>query len=175
MKKYGIAIDVSPSEQITDSDETVFCVAVLFGLKSPRSFDLVGKDFPIEEKRLILRKYSGSSDDYKKRLREHLLAIRQSAHVVTGVSVVNQRYIKKVGVAVWEKAHGKLPNPTSYSKKRKPRFTLGGYKTTTGEEVAPYEVLQDDLCVIGWLAACRRNPVSPDEPVQSLQIKGKAD
>lgn len=150
MKKYAVAIDLSPSEQIGCDDDSVFCLGVLFCLKSPQSFDMVGDQFPDEEKRLRLRKYSGSSSKYKKDLVKHLEAIKHSGHVISGASVVNQRFIKRVGLPVWIKAHGELPTPSSFSKKGRPRVLLGGY-TVDGQTKPAFEVLADDLAIIGWL------------------------
>lgn len=150
MKKYAVAIDVSPSEQIGDDDDSIFCLGVLFCLKSPQSFELVGDKFPDEKKRLRLRKYSGSSSKYKKDLVKHLEAIKHSGHVISGSSVVNQRFIKRVGLPVWIKAHGDLPAPSSFSKKGKPRVMLGGY-VVDGQVRPAFEVLADDLAIIGWL------------------------
>lgn len=152
MKKYAVVIDTSPSEQIGDDDDQIFCTGVLFGLRSPESFDLVGNAFPDENKRLNLRKYSGSSAQYKNDVKQHLLDIKNADHVLASVSVVNQRYIKRIGIKVWEKAHGNLPNPHDYNRKGKPRHKLGGYKVD-GVPVPPYVVLEDDLCIIGWLVS----------------------
>lgn len=153
MKKYAIVIDTSPSEQIVENDDQVFCLGILFGLRSPESFDLVGNQFPDEEKRFNLRKYGGSSSTYKSGLKEHLRNIKESDHVLASATIVNQRFIKMMGLSVWEKAHGKLPEPFDFNKKEKPRYRLGGYKKQDGTVVAPYTVLEDDLCIIGWLAA----------------------
>ena len=153
MKKYAIVIDTSPTEQIIDNDDQIFCLGILFGLRSPESFDLVGSQFPDEGKRLNLRKYAGSSLQYKANLKEHLANIREADHVIASASIVNQRFIKRMGLPVWEKAHGKLPQPFDFNKKGKPRYRLGGYKKDDGTVVEPYTVLQDDLCIIGWIAS----------------------
>lgn len=58
-----------------------------------------------------------------------------------------------MGLTTWEKAHGKLPAPIGFNKKGKPRHRLGGYKKQDGTVVEPYTVLQNDLCIIGWLSA----------------------
>ena len=153
MKKYAIVIDTSPTEQIIDNDNQVFCLGILFGLRSPESFDLVGNQFPDEEKRITLRKYAGSSPQYKAALKEHLANIREADHVLASASIVNQRFIKRMGLPVWEKAHGKLPEPFDFNKKGKHRYRLGGYKKQDATVVEPYTVLRDDLCIIGWLAS----------------------
>lgn len=58
-----------------------------------------------------------------------------------------------MGLPVWEKAHGKLPEPFDFNKKGKHRYRLGGYKKDDSTVVEPYTVLQDDLCIIGWIAS----------------------
>jgi len=152
MKKYAIVIDTSPSEQIGNNDDQIFCSGVLFGLGSPESFDQVGNQLLDTSKRLNLRKYSGSSTQYKTNLKQHLKDIKDADHVLASASVVNQRYIKRMGLKVWEKAHGKPQDPYDHSKKGKPRYKLGGYKIDDST-VDSYLVLEDDLCIIGWLAS----------------------
>ena len=153
MKKYAIVIDTSPTEQIVENDDQIFCLGILFGLRSPESFDLVGNQFPDQDKRINLRKYAGSSPQYKSNLKEHLRNIKEADHVLASASIVNQRFIKRMGLSVWERAHGKLPEPTDFNKKGKPRYRLGGYKKDDGIVIEPYTVLEDDLCIIGWLAS----------------------
>lgn len=151
MKKYAVAIDVSPSEQIGDDDEQIMSLGALFGLETKESFDLVGDKFPERENRMRLRKFAGSSERYRTDLLAHLCAIRQSGHVVCGISVVNQRFIRRVGLPVWTIANGEIPAPSSFNKKGKPRVELGGY-LVDGKIKPAYEVLIDDLAIIGWLA-----------------------
>lgn len=153
MKIYAVVIDVSPSEQISDDDNQIFSMGVLLGLRSTSSFDEVGNNFPDESKRLELRKYAGSSANYKSQLREHLKNVKEADHVMASVNVVNQRYIKRMGLKVFEKAHGKLPESHDHNKKGKPRYRLGGYKKDDGTAVEPYTVLEDDLCIIGWIVS----------------------
>lgn len=153
MKLYAVVIDISPSEQISEDDNQIFSMGVLLCLKSPSSFDQVGNKFPDESKRLELRKYAGSSANYKTQVKQHLKNVKEADHVMASVNVVNQRYIKRMGIKVFEKAHGKLPDPFDYNKKGKPRYRLGGYKKDDGIVVEPYTVLEDDLCIIGWIAS----------------------
>lgn len=152
MKKYAIVVDTSPSEQLGENDNQIFCFGVLFGLKSPNSFNQVGNQFPDESKKLDLRKYSGSTTKYKTNLKQHLENIKAADHVIACASIVNQRYIKRMGLKVWEKAAGKLPNSFDYNKKGKPRYQMGGY-IVDGITLDPYLILEDDLCIIGWLAS----------------------
>ena len=153
MKKYAVCIDTSPTEQLVADDDQIFAVGVLFGLKSTKSFDQVGSDFPDEEKKLKLRKFAGSSRHYRTAVKDHLRSIKGAPHVLASVSVVNQRFIKRMGLPVWEKAHGELPAPFDQNKKGKPRYRLGGYKKDDGIVIPPYTVLEDDLVIIGWLAS----------------------
>jgi hypothetical protein len=151
LKLYAVEFDVSPSEQFCDDDDAIYSVGSLFALRRPQSIDEVGSAFPDIGKRLTLRKFAGASDIYKRDLRSHLAQIRAQGMVLAGASVVNQRFIKHVGRAVWEKANGTLPEPSSHSKKGRPRVLLGGYMVD-GAVRQPYEVLVDDLVVLGWLA-----------------------
>ena len=148
---YAVEFDVSPSEQLCDDDDAVYCIGSLFALRRPESLNEVGSEFPFADERFHLRKYSGSSYAYKRDLRSHLAAIRQRGTVLLGASIVNQRFIRHVGKAVWEKANGPIPDPSSFSKKGRPRVLLGGYPVDD-EVRAPYEILADDLIVLGWLA-----------------------
>lgn len=150
-KLYAVEFDVSPSEQLSDDDDAIYCVGSLFALRRPESLYEVGSEFPFAAERFRLRKFSGSSNAYKRDLRAHLAAIRQRGTVLLGASIVNQRFIRHVGKAVWEKAYGPIPAPASYNKKVRPRVLLGGY-LVDGNVRAPYEILVDDLIVLGWLA-----------------------
>lgn len=150
-KLYAVEFDVSPSEQLTDDDEGVYCVGSLFALRRPESLHEVGSEFPFAAERFRLRKFSSSSNMYKRELRAHLKAIRQRGTVLLGASIVNQRFIRHVGKAVWEKTFGPIPDPSSHNKKGRPRIRLGGY-LVDGDMRAPYEILVDDLIVLGWLA-----------------------
>jgi len=153
MKKYAIVIDTSPTEQLVGNDDQVFCLGILMGLKSQKSFDLVGKDFPVEESRLTLRKYAGSNASYKVKVREHLKTLSSTEHVIVTASIVNERYIRRVGLEIWKRAHGPLPEPIDTNKKGKPRQQIGGYRKTDGTLVPPHTVLEDDLVIIGWIAS----------------------
>lgn len=150
-KLYAVEFDVSPSEQFCDDDEAIYCVGALFALRRPQSIEEVGSAFPDITKRLALRKFAGASDIYKRDLLSHLTHIKERGTALAGASVVNQRFIKHVGRAVWERANGTLPEPSSHSKKGRPRVLLGGY-VVDGTVRQPYEVLVDDLVVLGWLA-----------------------
>jgi len=72
-------------------------------------------------------------------------------HVLIGAALVNQRFVRYVGKQVWEKAHGTLPVASSKNKKGKDRILMGGY-TVNGEKRAPFEVLANDLLVMGWIS-----------------------
>jgi hypothetical protein len=150
-KLYAVEFDVSPSEQFCDDDEAIYCVGALFALRHPKSMDEVGSAFPDSGQRLVLRKFAGASDSYKQGLRAHLAHIKEHGTALAGASVVNQRFIKHIGRAVWEKANGSFPDPSSYSKKGRPRVRLDGY-VIDGVVRPSYEVLIDDLIILGWLA-----------------------
>ena len=46
---------------------------------------------------------------------------------------------------------GKFPAPSSHNKKGRPRVMMGGYKVD-GKTIPPFEVLVDDLIILGWYA-----------------------
>lgn len=152
MKKYAAVIDVSPSEQLGGSDDDIFCVGVVFGLRSRKSFDQVGSHC-LSGRGMPLKKYAGTGKAYRKRLVSYMKALKAmpTPHVLLGAALANQRFIRHVGKQVWERAHGPIPAASSKNKKGKDRVVLGGYKVD-GQDRAPFEVLVDDLVVMGWLA-----------------------
>jgi hypothetical protein len=152
MKKYAAVVDVSPSEQLGDSDDDIFCVGVVLGLRSRNSFDQVGANC-LSGKGMRLRKYAGSGKAYRKNLGDYMRALKAmpNPHVLLGAALANQRFIRHVGKRVWERANSPIPTASSKNKKGKDRVMLGGYKVD-GQERAPFELLVDDLIVIGWLA-----------------------
>lgn len=152
MKKYAAVIDVSPSEQLGDSADDIFCLGVVFGLRSRESFDQVGATC-LSGASFRLRKYAGSAKKYRTNLVTYMRALKSmpDQHVLLGASLANQRFIRHVGKQVWERVHGPIPIASSKNKKGKDRVMLGGYRVG-GEERAPFEVLADDLIVMGWLA-----------------------
>lgn len=152
MKKYAAVIDVSPSEQLGNSADDIFCLGVVFGLRSRKSFDQVGANC-LSGTSLRLKKYAGTAKKYRTNLVTYMQALKAmpNPHVLLGAALANQRFIRHVGKQVWERAHGPIPIASSKNKKGKDRVMLGGYKVG-GEERAPFEVLADDLIVMGWLA-----------------------
>jgi hypothetical protein len=151
MKKYAVVTDISPSEQIGEDDDSIFCLGILVGLQSPQSIEKVGDQFPKIEERLQLRKYANSPKKYKRSMIEHLKAILRSGQAIAGMSIVNQRFIKSVGLRTWTKIYGELPSPSGHNNKDKPRYTLGGY-IVDGQIKPCFEVLSDDLAILGWMA-----------------------
>jgi hypothetical protein len=102
MKKYAAAIDVSPSEQLGNSDDEIFCLGVVFGLRSRQSFDKVG-DRCLSGTSFRLKKYAGSGKKYRKDLVSYMQALKvmPNPHVLLGAALANQRFIGHVGKRVF--------------------------------------------------------------------------
>ncbi len=127
MKKYVVAVDISPSEQL-HVGPPVKSLGLLVGLRKPRAFEEVGSKFPVEADRMRFRKWAGASDNYKRRLVRHLEVLRPTGNVLFGAYVASDVAIQRIGTATWEAAWGAFPSPTSHNKKGKPRIKLGGYE-----------------------------------------------
>lgn len=151
MKKYAIVVDVSPSEQLSDDDTEIKVMALVFGLKSPRSFDEVGNKFPDPAHRLSLKKWAPSGHKYKRKFVEHARFLATTNKLIFGSNVTSNRIIRDVGKRYWEMLMGKIPPATSYSPKGRPMVAMGNYKVD-GKTVPKYDVLIDDLYVLGWYA-----------------------
>lgn len=148
LKKYAVVTDVSPSEQLTGNGENVKVMGLVFGLNSPKSFELVGSKFPDDSKSMKLRKWGGASDTYKLGAIQHASVLSESGNVIFGNNISNENTIKQVGEYVFQKIIGEFPEPSSYNKKGKPRIKLGG--KVEGVEITQYEVLIDELIILGW-------------------------
>jgi hypothetical protein len=148
-KRYTLALDVSPSEQFSGNLQDVKTMGVVVGLKRPSSFQEVGAQFPEASQRQILKKWSRSSQKYKKDFVEHMANVVATGNVICGFCHSNEANM--LGV-LYQKYFGKFPEPSSTNKKGKPRIQLGGY-LQDGELIPPFEVLAFDLCTIGWIAA----------------------
>jgi hypothetical protein len=148
MKKYAIVIDVSPSEQISGNPDAVKCMALLMGLYSPKSFDQVGSQFAANP--LPLKKWSKGSKAYRQKFVRHAAAVVTGGQVLCGVNKASEAAILKNGRRTVEELIGPFPQAESVSLKGKPRIRMGGYKVD-GVTVPPYDVLEDDLCILGWL------------------------
>lgn len=151
VKTYAVVVDVSPSEQLVGNPADPKFVGLVFGLYSRKSFELVGPSFPDPARRLRLRKWSSANAGYKWRFVEHLRDLDTTHRVVFGANVATNMHIARSGAAVWEQVWGPYPEPSSYNKNGRPRVMLGGY-SVGGEPVDPFEVLIDDLKVVGWYA-----------------------
>jgi hypothetical protein len=148
-KLYAAVFDVSPSEQIGGGEPKV--MAMVIGLHSRLSLEQVGSSWLVENQCLTLRKWSGSNDGYKRRFVDHAGILKNSGRVVFGAYVSDDAAIAATGLETWARAMGPLQRPSSHNKKGKPRVLLGGYRVD-GVEVDPFEVLVDDLAVLGWYA-----------------------
>ncbi len=151
MKKYAVAVDVSPSEQLSDDDNEIKVMALVFGLKSPKSFEEVGSKFPDPAHRLSLRKWAPSGNKYKRKFVEHARFLASTNNIIFGSNVASNRRIRNIGKKYWEMVVGKIPPAASRSSKGRPMVAMGGYKVD-GKEVPKYEVLVDDLYLLGWYA-----------------------
>lgn len=151
-KKYTLALDVSPSEQVSDNLQDIKTMGVVLGLNSPTSFQEVGSEFAEPSQRLNLRKWAGTSNSYKRNFISHMANVVASRRVICGYGHSNVANLLGIGGIVYQKYFGKFPEPSSLNKKGKPRIKLGGY-VQDGVMVPPYEVLVFDLCTIGWIAS----------------------
>jgi hypothetical protein len=151
-KKYAVALDTSPSEQISGVLHNVKTLGIVVGLKSPSSFEEVGLDFPEMNQRMALRKWSLSSAQYKMNFVRHMRRVVATGNIVCGFSHSNEANILGVGGLLFQKSFGRFPEPSSWNKKGKPRIVMGGY-FQDDREVPRYEVLAFDLCTIGWIAS----------------------
>jgi len=173
MKKYAVVIDVSPSEQINDDDDPIKVMALVFGLKSPRSFDEVGSNYPDPLHKFALKKWSSASDKYKTEFVKHARVLTDSGNIMFGSNIASNAVIRDVGLRYWELLMGKMPSPSSVNKKKRPRVLMGGYKVDR-QPTPKYEVLIDDLIVIGWyaesLASCLKGLVEVNGEEVKLDV-----
>lgn len=151
MKKYAVVVDVSPTEQLNEDDTELKCMALLFALRSPTSFDDVGLNYPIVEDQYKLRKWSGSRSKYKEGFIKHATILIDSENVLFGVSISTNAFIRDVGKRYWESLMGKIPLPVKINKKGRPLVAMGGYKVS-GKIIPRWDILVDDLFVLGWYA-----------------------
>lgn len=150
MKKYTVATDVSPSEQLGSPDD-IKVLAFVIGLNSPESFEQVGSRFPKGKHRYTLKKWAKSGKKYKRGFIKHAKQLRKAGNVLFGSSIVNCRAMEAIGRKVWEDSVGEIQAPSAHTKKGKPLIALGGYKVD-GEEIPEYLVSEDDIKVLGWYA-----------------------
>ncbi len=179
-KVYAAVCDVSPSEQLTGDDDALLHLAIVMGLHSRSSFDQVGDAYHDEKHCLALRKWSGSRPPYRHKFVTAATAWKQNSHVMFGREVIDQRTVRRVGAVFFQQHLGPFGDPSSYSKKGKPRVRIGG-RSDAGLPVLSYEVLIDDLCVIGWygnaltelhrlLVETNHEPAGHEQPEIRLEI-----
>lgn len=125
-------------------------MGMVFGLRDPESFDRVGKDFDGAGKQLPLKKWAGAGKSYKRKFIDHLGEVLSQNDVICGMNYANQAAISHVGRTAFEQLYGPFPSASSQNKKGKDRIMLGGYEVD-GKVLPPFEVLKDDLCVLGWM------------------------
>ena len=149
MKQYAVVTDITPSEQITGDDSAIKTMGLVVGLREYGSFDRVGSKFPKKDRRFKLRKWSGSSTTYKLNAIEHARMLADVADVIFGYDAVSEANIKLVGDKMYQHLMGDYPIPVGHNSKGKPKHTMGGYKQD-GVVVPRYDVLQDELTILGW-------------------------
>ena len=150
LKKYAVVADVSPSEQITGNPDALKTMGLVIGLRYYDSFERVGRKFDVKDQQLTLKKWSGSSEKYKCKFVEHLSAVVANGNIMCGVNVANERVVLGGGAVMFQTLAGTFPEPSSISKSGREMIMLGGYRVD-GQEVQPFEVSKDDLCVMGWM------------------------
>ncbi|MGB4775188.1 MAG: hypothetical protein WBP45_08450 [Daejeonella sp.] len=144
-------VDVSPSEQLDGKLDDIKAMGLVFALTERKALDLVGSEYPKETHKLRLKKWASSNAKYKTKFIEHAKELLNSATLLFGFNVSSISMIKETGYKYWESYMGKIPAPSSFNKKNRPRVKMGNYKI---EEtlVTEYEILIDDLIIIGWYA-----------------------
>lgn len=147
---YTLVTDVSPSEQISGNLDAIKTIGMVVGLYDQKSFERVGRHFDIEEQRIQLKKWAGSSPKYKCKFVQHLSDVTSHRKIICGVNVASERFILGVGGKVYQQLSGEFPPHSSISKSGRKMMMLGGYKVD-GVTVEKYEVSKDDLCVLGWM------------------------
>ncbi len=148
-KVYSVLCDVSPSEQLTTELSEVKYLAMLIGLKYRKSLDDVGLDYHDSEQRFHLKKWSKSSKSYKEQFPRYAEIWKRDGRLLYGIQATHDKNIFLLGGAYFERSMGAFPEPSSYSLSGKPRIMMGGLKVDD-KVVSTYEVLIDDLCVLGW-------------------------
>jgi len=152
MKKYVAVVDISPSEQISSDDTELKFMAVLFGLKSTTSIDKVGSDYPVKEEQFKLRKWSGSSTQYKRGFIKHAETLVNSGNIIFGINVSSNAVIRNIGKHYWELIMGKIPKPLKHNKKGRPLVPIGIIQKSNSVILPAVDILADDLFILGWYA-----------------------
>ncbi|MCW5518485.1 hypothetical protein J1N09_01450 [Aureitalea sp. L0-47] len=169
-KKYAVVVDVSPSEQLNANDAEIKVMGFVFALKSRKSFEEVGSLYPDPKNRLTLKKWTPAGKKYRKKFVEHAKMLSENFQIIFGSNISSNKEIRVVGKMYWELIMKDMSlTPTGKTKDGRPTVTLGGYKVD-GETLPKYEVLVDDLLVLGWygeaLASCIKSLIDLNkEPV----------
>jgi hypothetical protein len=149
MKHFAVMVDISPSEQLNENPDALKAMGLVFGRTDRNSLDFVGSRFYQDEHKFHLKKWSSSNGRYKLGFIEHAKVLMNSGNLFFGSNVVNNRIIKDIGVKYWELYMGKIPTASSFNKKNRPRVKIGNYQVD-GITIPEYEILVDDLIIIGW-------------------------
>jgi len=171
MKKYAVIVDISPSEQINENEDELRFMALVFGLKSPKSFDEVGANYPIVKYQLQLKKWSSASKGYKRKFIKHAEILSNTGKIIFGLNITSNTIIRKTGIQYWESLMGRIPAPSSFSQRGRPRIKMGGYRVDGKILLPPWEILIDDLAVLGWYAEALVGCLSSLVEVNSEDVK----
>lgn len=143
--------DISPTEQLNENPSDIMAMGLVFASAEEGSLDLVGNRYPQAVQRLHLKKWASSNHIYKIKLIEHARELMNSKRLFFGYNVSTNKKIRDVGFKFWEQYMGKIPEPSSFNKKNRPRVKMGNY-TVDDILVPEYDILIDDLIIIGWYA-----------------------
>lgn len=150
-KSYALVIDISPSEQLSNDANEIKSLAMVLGLGTRTSCEHVGSSSSPPVVPFPLKKWSGSSRAYKRKFLDHAEDLVANRHVLFGSYIANNRGIRRIGEAILQRVIGPTPKPCSYSSSGRPRIAIGGFKVD-GKRIGRYEILRDDLLVLGWYA-----------------------
>ncbi len=153
-KKYAVVVDVSPSEQLSPSEpgDARRVMAMLFGLKSPKSLDMVGKNNPDPSNKIHLKKWSKSGRKYRQSFVEHARKLADSGYLMFGCNLSTVKEIRSTGLEyvplVWPEAGNIIlkPHPDG-----KPYADLTGI-LINGKPAESFPLTLDEICILGWYA-----------------------
>jgi hypothetical protein len=173
MKYYAVIVDISPSEQLGGNSSDIKAMGLIFALTDGKPLDLVGSRYPKEGHRFQLKKWSSSTHKYKMKFVEHAKELLSSRSLLFGWNISNNKTISDVGLNYWELYMGKIPPPSSLNKKNRPRVKMGNYNVDN-IQVPEYEILIDDLIIIGWyaeaLVSCLYTLIKINEEPVKLEV-----
>lgn len=151
MEYCAALVDISPSEQLGGNPSDIKAMGLVFALTDGKNLDLVGSQYPKQGHKFQLKKWSSSNHSYKTKFIEHAKELLNSGRLLFGWNISSISTINDIGYKYWELHMGKIPAPSSLNKKNRPRVKMGNY--SVDDIVVPeFEILIDDLIIIGWYA-----------------------